>query len=54
MKNFSAVGYFFGPRLQQQLDVPIGLIGALLERYAGSSLDQPDPALEGDPKLKAY
>lgn len=28
LKGFSAVGYFFGKRLQQQLNVPIGLINA--------------------------
>jgi len=26
--NFTAVGYFFGRRLQEELDVPIGLIGS--------------------------
>lgn len=28
MKRFSAVGYFFGKKLQQELNVPIGLINA--------------------------
>lgn len=28
LKRFSAVGYFFGKKLQQQLNVPIGLINA--------------------------
>lgn len=28
LKGFSAVGYFFGKKLQQQLNVPIGLINA--------------------------
>lgn len=28
LKNFSAVGYFFGKKLQQDLNVPIGLVNA--------------------------
>ncbi|KLU02025.1 Sialic acid-specific 9-O-acetylesterase [Rhodopirellula islandica] len=34
--NFSAVGYFFGSRLHQELDVPIGLISS---NWGGSSAE---------------
>lgn len=36
LKNFSAVGYFFGKKLQQTLNVPIGLIDA---SWGGSYMD---------------
>ena len=36
VKNFSAVGYFFGKRLNQALDVPIGLID---NSWGGSAIE---------------
>jgi sialate O-acetylesterase len=53
MKNFSAVGYFFGRDLHQRLDVPIGLIGA----YWGGTPAQAwtsEKVLESDGQLKGY
>ncbi len=49
--DFSAVAYFFGSKLQRELDVPIGLIhnavgGVPMETYI------PREAFETDPKLK--
>lgn len=50
--EFSAVGYFFGKKLQKNLGVPVGLIndcvgGTVIETWMS------DAALDGDPALKA-
>ncbi|MCA9175212.1 MAG: sialate O-acetylesterase [Planctomycetales bacterium] len=50
--NFTAVGYFFGRRLQQELNVPIGLIGS---NWGGTRIE-PWTAPEGfksNPNLKS-
>jgi len=48
VKDFSAVGYFFGKRLQETLNVPIGLID---NAWGGSSAEAwiPTEQLESDP-----
>ena len=43
--GFSAVAYFFGRKLQDELHVPIGLISGLLGRHTGGKLDKPRGAL---------
>ncbi|HEX2607327.1 MAG TPA: sialate O-acetylesterase [Flavisolibacter sp.] len=52
VKSFSAVGYYFGRRLNQELNVPIGLINA---SWGGSPAEAWTPAelVNGDPVLKA-
>ncbi|MEQ7802364.1 sialate O-acetylesterase [Pedobacter sp. ASV1-7] len=50
MASFSAVGYFFGARLQEQLNIPVGLIGAAV----GATRIQPwmpNYAVENDAEL---
>ena len=51
LKGFSAVGYFFGKKLQQDLNVPIGLINA---SWGGTPAEVWTPANEvnDDPELK--
>ncbi|MBK1879737.1 sialate O-acetylesterase [Pelagicoccus mobilis] len=50
VREFSAVGYFFGRRLQQTLGVPIGLID---NAWGGSAAEawMPRYAFESDPEL---
>ncbi len=51
MKNFSLAGYFFGLRLQQQLNVPIGLINA---SWGGTPAEvwTPTDSVKNNPVLK--
>ena len=50
MKHFSAVGYFFGKKLQQELNVPIGLINS---NWGGTAAEvwTPKDEVENDPEL---
>jgi sialate O-acetylesterase len=49
--DFSAVGYLFGRDLNQELNVPVGIV---LSAYGASTAEAwvPRPALASDPKLK--
>lgn len=51
--DFSAVGYFFGRSLNQELNIPIGLIGA---NWGGQRIEPFTPAVGFDqvPQLKDY
>lgn len=51
VKNFSAIGYFFGRRLHKTLDVPIGLID---NAWGGSAAEAwiPREVLNSDPRYK--
>lgn len=52
MENFSAIGYFFGQKLQQNLHCAVGLINS---NWGGTSAEEwtPKEALALDPVLKA-
>jgi len=52
LKYFSAVGYFFGKKLNKDLNVPIGLIEA---SWGGTPAEvwTPSEMITGDPSLKA-
>src|ERR1700722_16687056 len=52
-KSFSAVAYFFGKDLHNDLKVPIGLVGAYVAGTAAQSWTD-EESLKADPKLKHY
>lgn len=51
IKSFSAVGYFFGKRLNSQLNIPVGLVNA---SWGGTAAEiwTPDSIINADPVLK--
>lgn len=51
LRRFSAVGYFFGKKLHQELNVPIGLIQSA---WSGTPVELWEPAevIESDPVMK--
>ena len=51
MKQFSAIGYFFGKKLQAELNVPVGLINS---SWGGTSAEvwTPKELVENEPVLK--
>jgi len=51
LKRFSAAGYFFGKKLHQELNVPIGLIQSA---WSGTPVElwEPDEVIETDPVMK--
>lgn len=50
MFDFSAIGYFFGNKLQQELDVPVGMINS---SWGGTPIEvwTPSAKIENDPAL---
>ena len=51
LRRFSAVGYFFGKKLHQELNVPIGLIQSA---WSGTPVElwEPNDVIESDPEMK--
>lgn len=51
LRRFSAVGYFFGKKLNQDLNVPIGLIQSA---WSGTPVElwEPDDVIQADPVMK--
>jgi sialate O-acetylesterase len=51
LRRFSAAGYFFGKKLQQELNVPIGLIQSA---WSGTPVElwEPNDVIQGDPAMK--